>query len=130
MASSQKKLVDYLTKLTELERGLEEFESDDELQEEDSSNKHTKFFGILRESCALVRDAEASEASNFTIAVNRVDHLINNAINLAYGDPGICTSIPSFAHTEDARAPMIKDWPPNGFMCEQILISISIFKII
>lgn len=97
MASSQKKLVDYLTKLAELEQRLEEFESDDELQE-DSSSEHAIFFGILRESCALVRDAEASEASNFTIAVDRVDHLINNAINLAYGDPGICTSIPSFAH--------------------------------
>jgi hypothetical protein len=129
MASSQKKLVDYLTKLAELEQRLEEFESDDELQE-DSSSEHAIFFGILRESCALVRDAEASEASNFTIAVDRVDHLINNAINLAYGDPGICTSIPSFAHTEDARTPMIKDRPPKCFMCEQILISIFILKII
>ena len=126
MASSQKILVDYLTKLTELEQRLEEFESDDELQEEDSSNEHAIFFGILRESCALVRDAEASEleASNFTIVVDGVDHLINNAINLAYGDPGICTSIPSFAHTEDARAPMIKDRLLKGFICEYILIHI------
>src|SRR5258705_3276230 len=101
MTSSPQSLADSLAKLSELERRLQDFESDEDLQEEDSDNDHAIFLGILRESCALVRDTEASEASNFSIIVDRVDQLINNGVKLAYGDPGICDSIPSFAHTED-----------------------------
>jgi hypothetical protein len=121
MTSSPQSLADSLAKLAELERRLQDFESDEDLQEEDSDNDHAIFLGILRESCALVRDTEASEASNFSIIVDRVDQLINNGVKLAYGDPGICDSIPSFAHTEDARAPMIKDGQSKGLMCERIL---------
>jgi hypothetical protein len=126
MSSSEQSPADFLVSLADLEQRLEEFESDEDLQEEDSGNKHAIFLGILQESCALVRDAEASESSNFSIVVDRVDQLINNAVKLAYGDPGIMDSIPSFAHTEDGTAPMIHDHPPEGFMCKQIYIYIFV----
>jgi hypothetical protein len=116
--SSHQGPADFLAKLAELEKRLQEFESDEDLQEEDSGNQHAIFLGILRESCTSVREAEASGTSNLAIIVDRVDQLINNAVKLAYGDPGICDYIPSFAHTEDATAPMIKDRKPKGFMCE------------
>jgi hypothetical protein len=116
--SSEQTSADPLAKLAELEQRLQEFESDDDLQEEDSENEHAIFLDILRESCVLVRDVEASGASNLAIIIDRVDQLINNAVKFAYGDPGVCDSIPSFAHTEDATAPMIHDRQPKGFMCE------------
>jgi len=99
MSSSEQSPANFLVSLADLEQGLEEFESNKDLQEEDSGNKHAIFLGILRESCTLVHDAEASESSNFSIIIDRVDQLINNAIELAYGDPRIMDSIPSFTHT-------------------------------
>lgn len=123
MSSSQQCSDDFLANLADLEQRLEEFESDDDLQEEDSENGHSIFLGILQGSCSLVRDAETSGISNFSIIVDRVDQLINNAVRLAYGDAEIYSSIPSFAHTEDATAPMICDRQPKGFMCPYMSLS-------
>jgi len=54
---------------------------------------------ILQDACSLVRGAD-EVAPDFKTIVDRVDNLINSAVDYAYNTGELCDFMPSFAHSE------------------------------
>ncbi|KII84429.1 hypothetical protein PLICRDRAFT_46338 [Plicaturopsis crispa FD-325 SS-3] len=100
---------DVLAALARLEHDFEEYDGDDEAREDDNENRNPVFKSFLKDTCELVRTAEAANASNLKIIVERADQFINQLIAYAYGEADLFENVPSFAHTEDDRAPLIDD---------------------
>jgi hypothetical protein len=80
---------------------LDAFISADAEDEEAGSEGQIVFLAILQSACALIRGAEAAGATNVDVAIERVDQLINKALNFAYGDSEMYDFVPSFAHSSD-----------------------------
>ena len=54
---------------------------------------------ILQDACSLIRNADRV-APDFKTIVDRVDKLINSAVDYTYNDGELCDFMPSFAHSE------------------------------
>jgi hypothetical protein len=74
-----------LRSISKFEKQLDAFISAD-AEDTGSGNEGKVFLAILKNACALIRGAEAVGATNVDIAIERVDQLINKALNYAYGD--------------------------------------------
>jgi hypothetical protein len=62
---------------------------------------------VLKDACALIREAESEGVTNLDIAINQVDKLIDKALNFAYGDSEMFDFVPSFAHSNEC--PLLED---------------------
>lgn len=86
------------TRIDELEKKLENYKAEyaDSDHEEDTRDV---FLGILKDACSLVSEADGF-TPDFQDIVVRVDALINDAIDFAYGDGDLYDFMPSFAHSD------------------------------
>ena len=90
-------------RLAELEGKLRAFivhgNVDDDDDDDDQDGQTRVLIAILRDACNLVREADGF-APDLKIIVDRVDQMINSAVNYAYIDGGFCDIMPSFAHSD------------------------------
>lgn len=112
MAPRSGTATDYLARLSELEKALEEFDADSEIEDENKDREaKEKLQSILRDICTVAREAEELEPSNLNTIISQADNLINQAINIAYGGiDAMLDSLPSFAHS--VTSPLIGDGSP------------------
>jgi hypothetical protein len=85
-------------RIAELEKKLEDYKvADAESDHEEDTRK--VFLDILKDACSLVREADGF-APDFQNILDKVDGLINNAVDYAYGDGDLYGFMPSFAHSD------------------------------
>lgn len=84
-------------RLAELEGKWNAFTDDDD--DDEQPGRVEVLVTILQDACSLIRDADG-DASDFKTIVDRVDQLINSAVDYAYNDGDLCDFMPSFAHSE------------------------------
>ncbi|KAI0925864.1 hypothetical protein AcW1_008183 [Taiwanofungus camphoratus] len=94
----------WLSRLEELERRLDAFVDNDD---DDETDQGGVLVQILRDACALVREAEASGTSDFKLIVDKAHYIINKGVLLAYGDADLFDFMPPFAY--DDTAPLVSD---------------------
>lgn len=94
----------WLSRLEELERRLDAFVDNDD---DDETDQGGVLVQILRDACALVREAEASGTSDFKLIVDKAHYIINKGVLLAYGDADLFDFMPPFAY--DDTAPLVAD---------------------
>jgi len=76
-----------------------EDDSDDAEGSKDDHGGVNALVAILQEACSLVRDTDGV-APDFKTIVDRVDKLINSAVDYTYNDGELCDFMPSFAHSD------------------------------
>jgi len=82
-----------------IDHDTEDDDSDDAEGSKDENGGVNALVVILQEACRLVRDTDGV-APDFKTIVDRVDKLINNAVDYTYNDGDLCDFMPSFAHSE------------------------------
>jgi hypothetical protein len=86
-------------RIDELKKKLEDYKTD-YAEEDDEGDTKDILIGILKDACSLIRGADGF-TPDFQDIVNKVDDLINDAIDFAYGDGDLYEFMPSFAHSDD-----------------------------
>lgn len=66
------------------------------------------FIGGLHDACTIVRNIERGGGTPSDELIAKVDSVLNEAINFAYGDGDCFDFMPSFAH-DDTDAPLVED---------------------
>ena len=95
-----------LTKISKLEERLDDVISKYSDEDEEGDGEKA-FMAVLKDACALIRDAESEGVANLDIAIEQVDKLIDKALNFAYGDSEMFDFVPSFAHSNEC--PVLED---------------------
>jgi hypothetical protein len=77
--------------------------------DEEEDAKKRNFLAIFRDTCTLIREAEAAEAPDLTTLVDSADKIFNEGVEFAYGASDLFDFMPSWAHDNQASQPLIKD---------------------
>jgi hypothetical protein len=102
-------------RIDELENKLEDYKAEYAESDHEEDTKEV-FLGILKDACSLVREADGF-TPDFQVIVDKVDKLINDAIDFAYGDSDLYDFIPSFAHSDDNPQLDGKIFHGDGVFC-------------
>ncbi|CAE6469279.1 unnamed protein product [Rhizoctonia solani] len=111
------------TRLSALEKRLAKCKRQlERLQRAEKLDQHEKvrdeeFIGILKDTCALVREAELSDAPYLVELAKAADKILDDGIGYSYGrddDPseseeGLYDFMPSWAHDDAGDRPLITD---------------------
>ncbi|GBE88277.1 predicted protein [Sparassis crispa] len=101
---------DWLGQLAALQQRIDNFAfgKDEEDAGAPDDGGAANFVQLLREVCAVVRKAEASNALDIDAVVEKAYNILNSAVSTAYGEADLFDFLPSFAHDDEA-APLVKD---------------------
>lgn len=87
----------------------EEDEGDEEDEDNEGGRNSKELIVILKRICALVRREYASNNSQLAELVEATQELLNQGINVAYGESELFDFLPSWAHDNEHDEPLIKD---------------------
>jgi hypothetical protein len=93
-----------LTRVSKLEKQLDDIVSKEDVDEYELKES---FITVLKDACALIRDAESQGVTNLGIAIEQVDKLIDKALDFTHGDDSLYDYVPSFAHSNEC--PVLED---------------------
>lgn len=78
-----------------IDRDLEDDDDDTEVSDD---SRIGAVVAILQDACNLIRDTDGV-APDFKTIIDRVDTLINRAVDYSYNNGELCDFMPSFAHS-------------------------------
>ncbi|KAJ1302213.1 hypothetical protein OPQ81_001037 [Rhizoctonia solani] len=110
------------TRLSKCQRKLDRLRKADKFEEHDYV-RDENFIRVFRDTCALLREAELSDAPYLVELSKAADKILDDGIGYSYGrdtnpggfGEGLYDFMPSWAHDDDGGRPLIKDKNGESF---------------
>ncbi|CAE7182037.1 unnamed protein product [Rhizoctonia solani] len=105
------------TRLSKCKRKLDRLGEAEKFEQQEKV-RDGEFMDVLKNTCALVREAELTEAPYLTELAKAADKILDDAVGYSYGadgdpgnldDEGLYDFMPSWAHDDAGDRPLIKD---------------------
>ncbi|KAF8598012.1 hypothetical protein BDV93DRAFT_595430 [Ceratobasidium sp. AG-I] len=98
--------------LSHLKKRLGDFENEYESRDkraDDGGPDSAILITVLKDTCALIRQAESSNSVHLTELVEAAQDILSEGVYFAYSDEDLFDFLPSWAHDDERGEPLIKD---------------------